>query len=947
MRNFIDELQHEVSGEVRFDRASLAVYAVDASIFEVEPIAICIPRSKEDIIAAIKIARKHKVPIIPRGAATGISGGCIGKGLVIDTSKYLNRILHIDSKNKIAIVEPGVIQDELNSALLPFGLRLGPDTSTGNRATIGGMVANNSAGAHSLVYGRMCDHVVALDVILYTGTSIQTKLLTNSEWEQKCESNTEEGVLYRTIDGIRNRYRSAIENEFPKISRRSSGYNLDALISCNDLSRLIVGSQGTLGYISQITLKLSPILPKTSLVLIAVKDLITALHELPKCHPFALEMLDSHIIQTGKSAPSLIGKLSFLPHHANALLIYEFATSDTTSISNCLSQHKSLDNTISFEIIHDPEVQKNVWDLRKAGLGLLLSKKSYSRAIAFIEDVAVPCAALGPFTKELIACLRMHGKDAGIYGHIGDGCLHVRPYIDLRKKADVQTMEAILHEVAQLVLKYQGVLSAEHGDGLIRSFLNKSMFGNTLYHAFCELKTAFDPYRLMNPDKIVTKEMHREWLRLTPTMPIRQQDTFFDFTQEGGFELAVDLCNGNGACRKQEGVMCPSYQATLDEKDTTRARAQALRSLIHEKITQEELLTPQFHDIFDLCIQCKGCKTECPSHIDMAKMKSEYLFWYHSRHGYPIRSYLFGYIGTFFRIASIFPRLSNTMTLLMKPLFSIIGLTSKRQMPKLRMQRFSKSRHARPNTTPIVLFSDTFTEFTHESLGEKARTILEWVGYSVIVPPWSCCGRTLLSKGFLPQAKQKAKKLLDHLYSYAVQGTQIVILEPSCLSTLFDEWGSLNLDTVKLETLQQMCRSIDEVLLLHTDRLKEKIVRPAHPIVIHTHCHEKATGGRKTLALLKALFPGDVEEVTSGCCGMAGSFGYEKNHYDISLQIANKSLRSLIDKMGLMLFTVVANGTSCREQLHALRYEKVFHIVELLYEHIYQSEYNYTHTREV
>lgn len=940
MQLFIEELKKAIVSEVRVDSVSKALYSVDASIYEVTPLAIVIPRTKEDLVKAITIAHKHKVPIIPRGAATGITGGCLGKGLVIDTSKYLHQILSINYDQEYAIVQPGVVQDTLNAALEKKGYRLGPDTSTGNRATIGGMVGNNAVGAHSLKYGRMSDHVEAVELILVDGSTVYFEPCTQNVWDEKCSLNNLEGHIYKTIDSIEKEYQNDIEKDFPKVKRRASGYSLNEL-STHNLAKLITGSEGSLGFITEIKLRICKKTSHQALVLLAVDDMLTALIDIPQYlskNPFALEMIDKKIIQMGSFSPSMKGKLSWLESTPSALIIAEFEAETIEDLEKKCEAFHDMFSGQSYilwsKIIRDKELQKEVWEIRKAGLGLLLSKRSYSRAIAFIEDIAVPPDRLHDFMKRFVTYLQLQKKEAGIYGHIGDGCLHIRPYIDLRQEDELILMQKIMTDTAKLVKEAGGTLSAEHGDGLIRSWMNPDFFGKRIYEAFTKIKHAFDPENLMNPGKIIPTQALTENLRLEPKTVIKTIPTFFDYSREGGFELAVDLCNGNGMCRKKENIMCPSFQVSADEKDSTRARANALRAVVHGKVEQKEMLSKEFYDVMDLCIQCKGCKTECPSQVDMAKMKADYLYAYHKEKGFPLRSYLFGYIGNFYRLGALFPSFAN-VCLSVKPfkwLLSLFGISDKRQLPPLAKTRFSEDAKKRKrifSSKKIVLFNDTFTEFLSPSIGSASLTILERLGYEVIIPEWHCCGRTLISKGLLPEAKNKAETLLNILYPYAKEHIVICGIEPSCLLTIRDEWRDLHLDKEKIDAVVSMSKTIDEVLYDDLDLLIPQLLPMNAHILVHGHCHQKALCGmQKTLAILKSIPGATVEEIPSGCCGMAGSFGYEKEHEAFSKAIGELVLFPYIRSHKTAI--VVASGVSCRSQIMDGCAVKAYHLAELL-----------------
>lgn len=605
MKGLESDLRSSLEGEVYFDEVTRHVYSVDASIFEILPQGVVVPKTEADLQAAVRIAAHYNVPLTIRGAATGITGGCLGHGLIVDTSTHLNQILSLNLEEKFVICQPGVIQDTLNQKLSPYGFRLGPDTSTGNRATLGGMLANNAAGARSLRYGKMVDHVLGVELLLASGEKLSLVSLSDEEWSAKRVLNSREGEIYRTLWEIKMGDREEIEKRFPPIPRRVSGYNLDELLKSSPFNpaKLIAGSEGTLGIATEIKMAIVPKPKATALLLIFFEDLLSAFHlvpELLKYHPLSLELIDHQIISLGRATRL---HLEWLQGNPQAILIFE--AEDIQPVRGAL---QGLKHTI----IDQADQMAHVWEVRKSGLGILLSKRSYSRAIAFLEDLSIPPEKLASFMERFLAVLKHHGKEAGIYGHVGSGCMHIRPYIDLRDPQEFALMRHLMEEISTLVLEYGGALSGEHGDGYIRSWLNPKMFGEKIMEDFKKVKRAFDPHLLMNPGKIIPEDTWEE-MRTTPGEKLQSPKTYLDFSSEGGFELAADLCNGNGLCRKKEGVMCPSFQATEQEFHSTRARAQALRSIIHQRLPLEALTSQGLYDVMDLCLSCKGCKSECPS----------------------------------------------------------------------------------------------------------------------------------------------------------------------------------------------------------------------------------------------------------------------------------------------------------------------------------------------
>lgn len=951
MRSFIEQLQN-LEGETRFDLLSRKVYSVDASIFEVEPTGVFLPKTKQALIDSLQIAAEHSIPVIPRGAATGITGGCLGSGLIIDLSKFLNRILEVNIEEEYAICEPGVVQDRLNEALSPFGYRLGPDTSTGNRATLGGMLANNSAGARSLHYGRMVDCIDSVELALAGGELITCSPLNENQYQTKLQQENSEGRIYREVHRIQQQYRSEIERCFPKIPRHVSGYNLDQLLMgfpCN-LSKLIAGSEGTLGIASSIKVKIAKKIKHSAICIIHLHDMIEgmkSIEEMLAFHPVAIEMIDHHILEMGRLSPVVKNKLQWLQGQPQAVFVAEFAGESDKSVNETVIHFKNHIQAINVGYAHiimsDPQQISHVWDVRKAGLGLLLSKRTYSRAISFIEDLSVAPQKLAPFIQELTKYLKDNGKEGGIYGHVGSGAMHIRPFINLKNPDDVVLMKKMMLDIADMVLAFSGDLSGEHGDGLIRSWLNKKMFGPQLYQAFIELKAAFDPRNLINPGKIVhAPEIITENLRLHPQIKQRSIPTFLDFTPEGGIELAADMCNGNGQCRKAEAIMCPSFQATGDEYDTTRARAQSFRSIINGRLPKEEFTGKALYDILDLCLECKGCKTECPSQVDMAKMKSEFLYQYHQKHGFSFRSRLFGHIAAMNRISMPVASMVNyiSSSWLGKRILKWCGIASQRELPQLSKESFSSWFKQQPKPAlpkKIVLFNDTYTEYNHPEIGKAAFKVLSHLGYEIILVSHICCGRPLISKGFLEQAKNNALKLVNELMPYVHSGLSVICLEPSCLSALNDDYkgliGSKDAELfTDLKLISDSCISFDDFLnrLLLSNELALSFKQNSTDILVHGHCHQKALKGmQSTLDVLRAIPGFIVKEIDSGCCGLAGSFGYECEHYDISMKIGNLHLLPSV-RMAQKDTVIVANGTSCRSQIHHGTARRAEHLAEVI-----------------
>lgn len=945
------ELRDQIQGDIHFDPITRRVYSVDASIFEVEPLGVVIPKTKKDLIKAVRLISSYNIPMTVRGAATGITGSCLGRGIILDISKYLNRILEINIAQGYVVCEPGVVQDELNHQLSSYGYRLGPDTSTGNRATLGGMLANNAAGSRSLYYGRMVDHIKEVELVLAKGDLLRFHSLSDQEWADKQRLNSSEGRIYREIAHIKHTYGSAIEYHFPKIPRHVSGYNLDEIIKNIPLnvSKLIAGSEGTLGIVTEMTLNIVPKAKALGLCLIHLTDMIAGMRWIPELltfHPMALEMIDDQIIQLGRSSPSMRGQLDWLHGDPQAIFIVEFQGETQQEVKDKLEKFvRSIQERqmgYAHRLMIEPTEMAKVWKLRKAGLGILLSKRTYSRAIAFLEDISVAPEKLADFMDRFSTYLKEKGKWAGIYGHVGSGCMHIRPYMDVRNPDEYLLMRQMMIDMANLLLEYGGALSGEHGDGLIRSWLNPHMFGKDVYQAFIDLKQAFDPDYLMNPGKIISAPNWEE-LRTEPGKELVHLPTFLNFSRQGGFELAVDLCNGNGLCRKKEQVMCPSFQVTNDEFHSTRARAQALRSIIHGRLPLEDLVSQGMYDVMDLCISCKGCKTECPSQVDMAKMKSEFLYHYQEQHGISLRSRLFGQIGFLNRVMSPIASLFNSIhqNFLVKNVLEKIGISPHRSLPPLAKQRFSSwfKSYKQPvkKGKQVVLFNDTFNEFNHPDIGQATVKILNAMNYEVLVPEWRCCGRPAISKGMLKQAKKQVFQLIEHLTPYLSLGLPIIGLEPSCILTIKDDYFDFMLDEKDLSLFQRLassCYTLDEFLAQHVN---DEGLIPSLPLKnqtrlvrVHGHCHQKSLIGMgPTLKVLNAIPGFSATELQSGCCGMAGSFGYEAEHYDISMKMGELCVLPAVRNSAEETLWI-ASGTSCRQQIADGTHRRAIHLAEAI-----------------
>jgi FAD/FMN-containing dehydrogenase/Fe-S oxidoreductase len=953
MNDVSRDLTKRLTGEVRFDDMTRVLYSTDASIYEIEPLGVVIPRTTDDVLATVEICASHGVPILPRGAGTSLCGQAVGRAVVLDMSKYLNRVLEVNPEERWARIQPGVVLDELNAQLRPLGLWFAPDVSPSNRATLGGMIGNNASGARSIVYGRTLEHVREMTVVLPDGHTLAARALAEDELARALALTTREGDLYRTLHRLVDAHRHEILARYPKILRRVGGYALDEFVNGQpfSLARLLVGSEGTLATTLEATINLEPRPAPTQVALMVVhfRTMFEALEsttEILTTGPTAIELADKYILDLTRRSLEYARQMTFVQGDPGALLFVEYygeTPGELTAKLDRLEAHCRRQRIgTAFTRALSPEEQQRIWTVRKAGMALLLGMIGDKKPVAGIEDTAVAPERLAEYLKRLDAIVRSHKVEAAYYGHASVGCIHVRPILDLKRDPEVETLRAIAEQVSALVQEFGGAMSAEHGDGLSRSCWNETLFGPTLYQAFRELKAAFDPQRIMNPGKIVDAPPMTANLRYGGRYRARQVKTFFRFGREGGFDRAVEMCNGAAVCKKKlEGTMCPSYMITLEEEHSTRGRANALRAAINGHLPAEALTSPRMYEVFDLCLECKGCKAECPSNVDMAKLKYEFLAQYHAAHGTPLRARLFGHLEIVNRLGCACAPLSNwvAQTAPARWIFDrFFGIHRNRQLPPFARETFTRwftrrnGRQGVPGARgPVVLFNDTYMTYNYPELGRAAVKVLEAAGFEVALADKKCCGRPMISKGLLQKAKENAAYNVDRLVPYAEQGIPIVGLEPSCILTFRDEYPDL-LDDPRAARLAAGTFLIEEFLLgLHEKgQLRLPLRAGAKSVMLHGHCHQKAlVGSNPSLQLLRLLSGARVDEIDSGCCGMAGSFGYEKEHYDMSLAIGNRRLFPAI-KAADPTCEIVAAGVSCRQQILHGTGRRARHLVEVL-----------------
>ena len=900
------DLRRSIEGDVRFDTYSRLLYSTDASMYQMEPIGVVVPRHAEDVRAAIEIANRHGAPLLPRGGGTSLTGQTVNRAVVLDFSAHMADVLEVNEEELWARVQPGLVQDELNHHVRPRGLLFGPDTSTSNRATIGGMLGNNSGGSHSIAYGLTISHVIELTTILADGSRAVFGTVAPEAFEAKTRAPGLEGQIYREVARIREQYRDEIALRYPKHWRRVCGYNLDELIKDEPLNmaRLIVGSEGTFLAVVEAKVRLVRRPPRTAVDVIHYHDMQEALESsqaILETGPYAVELTDKLILDLARDNIEQSKRMGFVQGDPAAILIVEYAGSNDTEVKAKVEALEAIRGRDRFgyasHVAFDAGEQQSIWKLRKAGLGLLLGMKGESKPIAFVEDTAVDPKHLPEFVPRFRDIMAKHGAEGAYYGHCSVGCLHIRPVINLKTARGLEQVEAIAGDIFDLVLEYGGAISSEHGDGRARSPFLERVYGPTIMQAFRELKAAFDPRNLMNPGNIVASPPVTQHLRYGPEYKTWTPKTLLDFSAQGGFVAAVEMCNGVGVCRtKLEGTMCPSYMATRDEEHSTRGRANALRAVLSGKVPAADFAGQRLYEVMDLCLECKGCKAECPSNVDMAKLKYEFLNHYHAVNGLPLRNRLFGHIAKLSAWGARLAPLSNWIAASLPnrlALEKMCGIDRRRPLPAFARETFTAwfDRRKPKRDAPrgrVVLFHDTFVTYNTPEIGQAAVELLEAAGYRVELVNKTCCGRPLISKGMLGEAKSHAEWNVARLAPLVARGIPIVGLEPSCLLTLRDEY----VDLLRTDEARQVARAS---FLLEEFLLRERskgLVLPfrsgTRRALLHGHCHQKALVGTAPTVAALTWAGFEVTEVDSGCCGMAGSFGFEKEHNDISVTLGNR-----------------------------------------------------------
>ena len=950
-KELVEELRRQVAGEVRFDKMTRVLYSTDASIYQIEPIGVVIPRTPDDVVAVIETANRHGVPVLPRGGGTSLAGQAVGRAIIIDFSKYMREVVEISPEEGWVRTQPGIILDELNHHLEPYGLQFAPDPSTSNRGNVGGALGNNSCGAHSIIWGKTVDNVYELKVVLSSGETTQFGALDGAELEAKMRRDGLEGDIYRRLFAIGEANRDEILKRFPPIQRRVAGYNLDEFVGGSDfdMARFVVGSEGTLVAITEARLRIVPRPTMKALAVLHFRDLLESMEATVatlEMEPAAVELIGSMILRQARSNLEYSRLMDFIEGDPEALLAVEVIGETEAALTAKLDRlEKRMARSglgYAFRRLTRPEDQAKVWAVRKAGLGLMMNIPGDSKPLPFVEDTAVAPENLPEFVRRFDEIVRDHGTTAGYYGHASVGCLHIRPLLNLKQQDDVDRMTSIATQISDLVLEFGGAMSGEHGDGLVRSVWNEKMFGSQLYEAFRQVKNAFDPKAIMNPGKIVDSPPMTENLRIGPGYSPVRLETGFAYPKEGDLAGAIEMCNGQGACRKiLGGTMCPSYMATRDEEHSTRGRANALRAAISGALPVDSLTSRRLYEVMELCLECKACKAECPSNVDVAKLKYEFLHHFRQANGDSLRDMIFGNIATLNRWGAFFAPFSNWAIrsgVVRDMLEEHAGVDRRRRIPALASQTFVQwfkarggSRASNGSRGQVVLFPDTFTNYNHPELGIAATRVIESLGYRVVLPPVRCCGRPMLSKGMMDRARANARFNVDRIYPYIEQGARLVGLEPSCVLGFKDDYVDLLGNDVKAKAVGESTMLIEEFLLEAQQNGANADFRTAPGrVLFHGHCHQKAlVGTRSAMEVLRSIPGCEPEEIQSGCCGMAGSFGFEKEHYNISLSIGEQVLFPAIRSQSGD-FQVVSDGVSCRQQIEHGTGQVAKHLVEVL-----------------
>lgn len=951
--DFISELRKHFRGDIRTDAATRALYSTDASIYQIEPFGAAIPKTQDDLIAAVELAAKYKIPILPRGSGSSLAGQAVGQALVLDCSRHLDKILEIDPEAHTAKVQPGVVLATLNRAAAKHGLTFGPDPASAERATLGGVIANNATGAHSILYGMAADHIRSAEVILSDGSLAEWGEVSEQRIGSREQSLARYGLLVNTAFDLRAKYALAIQTRWPRAWRNSAGYRLNYLLPWSasrppqwvgndyppatqpasfqpstfqlsnpfNLSTLLAGSEGTLAVMQTITVNLVPKPKHTILGVLSYESVAAACDAVPellKHNPSAVELIPQMLIRLARAVPAYAGQLGFVQGDPAALLVVEFSGSDPAQLREKV---KALGDAVVAESAAE---QAKVWAVRKVGLGIIDSRPALARPVAFIEDCAIPVERLGEFVREVERILTAHGAEAAFYAHASAGTLHIRPILNLKSEQGVRALRSVAEQVLALTLRVGGAMSSEHGDGLARAEWLTQTYGVELVEAFKTLKRAADPDGILNPKKLTDAPPMDSHLRYTPAYRARPWQAALDFSHEGGLALAVEQCNGQGVCRKADGVMCPSFQATREEQNSTRGRANLLRAMISAPTSG--VGTNEVYAALDLCLACKGCTSECPSGVDMAKLKYEFKNEYHKTHLRPLRDYLFGYFHTVAALMAPFAPLANFG--MRNPMLKALAARLFQIAPQRPFPLFSRW-HAQPRNTgtrpQVIFFPDPFTHYVEPQVEQAAFDLLDAAGFDVLILSVVSSGASLLSKGMIAPARGHAAAVLDALARLDPDAALPVVgIEPPEIYSLKNDYASL-WPTRREEIARRAAKTwLLEEFLVRTDafsRWRGFNLPAAGTLKFQPHCHQRAeapaadglpNGPAATVELLRVCGY-SVDLLDTGCCGMAGTFGYDAEHYELSMQVGALKLfpqvRAAADAQ------IVCTGAACRMQV--------------------------------
>lgn len=945
LNSLIEDL-NQAGLECAGDRVTRILYSTDASIYQIMPVAVTWPKDTSQVAAAVEIARKYSLPVLPRGGGSSLAGQAIGKALILDLSRYMNKVQDFIPQERTVAVQPGVVLGTLNRQLAEEGLTFGPDPASADRATVGGVLGNNATGAHSILYGMAHDHLLETEAVLSDASVVQFKGHSESELASLGKGNSLAGKIYREVPALLTQYQAEIAANFPKTFRNVAGYNLRALAAQEALNpgTLLVGAEGTLGIITAARLNLVPLPGYQVLYLLHFDELRAALACVPdilESGPSAVELIDRMLIRLARANPAYRSLLNTIQGDPEGVLIVEYQGDELEPL---LEKKAELTHLGSISTLIEPEEQDKIWKARKVGLGILQSQRGDAKPTTFIEDSAVPVEHLADYALEL----RDFAEEIGIgeiafYAHASAGCLHIRPQVNLKSPQGIRQMRSLAEKSLSLVIQFGGTTSGEHGEGIARGEFSGQLFGPQLTRAFQELKEIFDPEYLLNPGKIVNppKMDQVDLLRYGPHYQAlyKPQDTLLSFESDQGFDRAVEMCNGAGVCRQLEGgVMCPSFQATHDEQHSTRGRANMLRAALTGKLGSQGLTSQELYQTLDLCLSCQACLNECPSTVDMSKLKAEFLYQYYQAQGVPFRSWFFANIAGVSKLVQPFSGLVNP--LLNSPftrLISLLGIHPDRSFPAFARQTFSqwywKNRASgmTAGKPKAVFFHDTYLEYNYPHIGQALVKIFEKAGLDLIVLKGKVdSGRPAYSKGVLDKAQALAKVNLELLLPYAEDGIPIIGCEPSVVVMLTKEYQDLVPGDPSHKVAEVATLAEDFILQkMKAGRAHFQFDNQPRQILYHGHCQQKANfGTESTLALLSSIPGSTLEEVEAGCCGMAGAFGYESEHYPLSLEIAELALAPRIREAKPETI-ICASGTSCREQIAHTTERKALHPLEV------------------